>query len=88
MGRTSQWFRMAERPPTVDLRGGKASEDSFSRLMTNLTVAYKVDSRADFFTGAAPVLAVSSEDFGRLLCPILRTERNRSEKEGRSAYCG
>ena len=41
--RTSQWFRIAERPPTTDLRGGKASEDSFTRLMANLVVAYAVE---------------------------------------------
>jgi len=74
---------MAEIPPTADFRGGKASEDSFSRLMTNLTVAYAVDFQADFFADAVPGLAVSSEDFWWLLCPILRTERNRSEKEDR-----
>ena len=54
--------------------------------MTNLTVAYAVDFRADFFTDAAPGLAARSEDFWRLPRPILSAERNRSEnlKEGRS----
>ena len=49
---------MAERPPVADLRGGKASEDSFSRLMTNLTVAYAVDFQADLFVDASPWLTV------------------------------
>ena len=49
---------MAERPPIADLRGGKASEDSFSRLTTNLTVAYTVDFRAGFFADAAPVFSI------------------------------
>jgi len=31
---------MAERPPATDLRGGKASADSFTRWMANLVVAY------------------------------------------------
>ena len=49
---------MAERPPTADLRGGKASEDSFSRLMTNLIVEYAVDFQSDLLSGAAPESAV------------------------------
>ena len=61
---------MAERHPTADLRGGNASEDSFTRLMANLVVEYAVDFQP--------------EDFWRSLCPILKTDRNRSEKEGRS----
>ena len=47
---------MAERPPTADLRGGKASEDSLSRLTTNLAVVYTVDFLADLFADAAPGL--------------------------------
>jgi hypothetical protein len=44
---TSQCCRMAERPPTTDLRGGKASEDSFTRLMANFVVEYAVDFQFD-----------------------------------------
>ena len=47
MSRTSQWFRIAERPPATDLRGGKASEDSFTRLMANLVVEYAVELHFD-----------------------------------------
>ena len=57
---------MAERPPTTDLRGGNASEDSFTRLMANLVAAYVVDFQSDVLPGVAPEPAASSEDFGRL----------------------
>jgi hypothetical protein len=40
---------MAKRPPATDLRGGKASEDSFTMLMANLVVEYAVDIRLFFF---------------------------------------
>ena len=36
-----------ERPPATDLRGGKTSEDSFTRLMANLVVAYAVELQLD-----------------------------------------
>ena len=57
---------MAERPPATDLRGGNASEDSFTRLMANLVVAHAVDFLSDFSSGAAPESAASFEGFGRL----------------------
>jgi hypothetical protein len=82
---------MAERPPATDLRGGKTSEDSFTRLMANLVVAYAVDFQSDLFSDATLGSAVGSEDFLRSLCPILKTERNRLEREGRSVMrerCG
>lgn len=44
---------MAERPPTTDLRGGKASEDSFTTLIANLVAVYAVDFQSDLFTDAA-----------------------------------
>jgi len=50
---TSQWPRMTERPPATDLRGGNTSEDSFTRLMANLVVAYVVDFQSDFFIDTA-----------------------------------
>ena len=49
MDHTSQWFMMAERPPASDLRGGKASEDSFTMLMANFVVAYVVDFQSGLF---------------------------------------
>ena len=49
---------MAERPPVADLRGGKTSEDSFSRLMIKSTVEDTVDIRADLFMDAALGLTV------------------------------
>ena len=57
---------MAERPPATDLRGGNTSEDSFTRLMANLVVAYAVDPQSDLFSGAAPGSAVRSDDLGVL----------------------
>jgi len=53
MDHTSQWFRIAERPPAMDLRGGKASADSFTILMANLVAEYAVDFWRDFFSYAA-----------------------------------
>jgi hypothetical protein len=50
---TSQCCRMAERPPATDLSGGKASEDSFTRLMANLVVEYAVDFQSDLLSCAA-----------------------------------
>ena len=52
-GCTSQCFRMAERPPATDLRGGKASEDSFTIWMASLVVEYALDFQFDFFSYAA-----------------------------------
>ena len=69
---TSQCCKMAERPPATDLRGGKASEDSFTILIANLVVEYAVDFQLDSSSSAARVL---SEDFGFLLRPLLKTER-------------
>ena len=68
------------RPPATDLRGGNTSEDSFTRLMANLVVAYVVDFPSDLFLDTA-FLSTRSEDSGSPLCPILKTDRNRSEKE-------
>jgi len=47
---TSQWFRIAERPPTTDLRGGNASEDSFTRLIASLVVAYAVEPQPNLLS--------------------------------------
>ena len=58
---------MAERPPAADWRGGKAAEDSFSRSMTSLVVAYAVDIQSNLVSGAAPESAMWSEDSGRLV---------------------
>ena len=51
--RTSQWARIAESPPATDLRGGKASEDSFTTLKANLVVAYAVDFQLGLFLDTA-----------------------------------
>lgn len=71
---TSQCSRMAERPPTTDLSGGKASADSFTRLMANLVVEYAVDFQFDTFSSVALRLAVSSEGFNRPLRPVSVTD--------------
>jgi len=84
MDRTSQCLRIAERPPATDLRGGKASEDSFTIWMANLVVEYAVDFRLDLFLDAGPASAVSSEDFVRFLFPLLKTDRNKSGVARRS----
>ena len=65
---------MAERPPTTDLSGGSASEDSFTRLMANLVVAYAVDFQSDSLSGAGPGLTVWTEGSGRLLWSIPGTD--------------
>ena len=49
---------MAERLPATDLRGGNTSEDSLTRLMASLVVAYAVDFQSDLFSGASPELVV------------------------------
>ena len=67
MERTSRFFRMAERPPVADWRGGNAAEDSFSRSMTSLVVAYAVDVQSNLLSGATPESAMWSEDSGRLV---------------------
>jgi hypothetical protein len=86
---TSQCSRIAERPPTTDLSGGKTSEDSFTRLMANLVVEYAVDFQFDSFSWASLDLVVlSSEDFGLLLCPLSRTGRIRPKTAGWSALHG
>ena len=63
---------MAERPPTIDLRGGNASEDSLTKLMANLVVAYAVDFQFSLFSSAAPG---SAGGFGRLLWSLPGTGR-------------
>jgi len=78
MNRTSQCLRIAERPPATDLRGGKASEDSFIIWMANLVVEYAVNFRLDLFLDVGPESAVSSEDFVRFLFSLPKTDRNRS----------
>jgi hypothetical protein len=73
---TSQCCRMAEKPPATDLSGGKTSEDSFTILMANLVAEYVVDFQLDLFSCAAlGSVVLSSEDIGRSLCPLSRTDR-------------
>ena len=60
--RTSQCFKMAERPPTMDLRGGKTSDDSFTILMANLVVEYAVDFQVELFSVVAVGSTASFED--------------------------
>ena len=62
---------MAERLPTTDLSGGKASADSSTRLMANLVVEYVVDFQFDPFSSTALGLTVCSEVSGCLLCSVL-----------------
>ena len=64
---------MAERHPTADLRGGKTSEDSFTRLMANLVVAYAVDFQSDLLSGAAFESEVWAVGSGALLWSLLET---------------
>ena len=78
---------MAERPPTTDLRGGNASEDSFTRLMASLVVAYAVDFQSDLLLGAPPVLVVRPEGFGRLLSSLPGTGGIRPELVSGSVLC-
>ena len=81
MERTSQWSRMTERPPATDLRGTSAPEASFNTLTANLVVAYAVDFKSDFFSGAAPVSVVSlvlPEDLGGVLSSLPGTDGVRS----------
>jgi len=84
MDHTSQCFRMAERPPATDLRGGKTSEDSFTIWMASLVAEYAVDFRLDLLLGAVPRSTVSSEDPMRFLFPGLKTDRIRFEAVERS----
>ena len=58
---------MAERPPVTDLSGGNTSEDSFTRFIANLVVAYVVDFQSDPLSGAALESTVWPEASGRLL---------------------
>jgi hypothetical protein len=53
INRTSECCRIAERHPLIRLRGGKASELSFTRLMANLVVAYGVDLQRGLFSCVA-----------------------------------
>jgi hypothetical protein len=46
MDHTSQYSRTAERPPAIDTRGGKTSENSFT--VADLVVEYSVGSWVDF----------------------------------------
>ena len=66
MGHTSQCLRIAESPPATDLRGGKASEDSFTRLMASLVVAYTVEPQFDLLSYPGLGSIVWSGVFGRL----------------------
>ena len=61
---------MAERPPATDLRGGNASEDSFTRSMANLVAAYAVDFKSDALSGSGLGSTVLSEGFGRLFWSV------------------
>jgi len=70
---------MAEGTPARDLRGGKASEGSFTILMANLVVAYAADFRSDLFLDIAVGSTVRSEDSGRPVWSLSGTGRVRSE---------
>ena len=85
--RTSQWSRTAERPPAMDLRGGNASEDSFTRFMANLVVAYVVDFQSDLLSGNIPTSVVWPQGFERVLSSLLGAGRVRSELVSGSVLC-
>ena len=72
--RTSQWSRIAERPPTTDLSGGKTSADSLTRLMASLVVEYAVDFQFDPFPPAALGSMVGSEGPDCPSCPVPVTD--------------
>ena len=61
---------MAERPPTTDLSGGNASEDSFTRSIANLVAAYAVDFQSDSLSGAALGSMARPEVSGRSLLSL------------------
>lgn len=85
-GHTSQCFRIAERPPATDLRGGKASEDSLTVLMASLVVEYAVDSiQPDFLLETARGSVVGFEGCRRSLCLSLKADRLFSETAWLSA---
>jgi len=69
LNHTSQWLRMAERPPARDLRGGKASEDSFIIWAANFVVVYAVDAQFDLFSAIAPGRTAGSGCSGCSICP-------------------
>ena len=50
-------------------------EDSFTRLMANLVVAYAVDFQSDSISGAAVEPAVWLEGFEGPLCSLPGTDR-------------
>jgi len=66
---TSQWFRMTERPPARDLRGGKASEDSFIISASNFVVAYVEDFQFDLLSAIALDQTTGSGGSGVSVCP-------------------
>jgi len=61
------------------LRGGKASEDSFTILMANLVVAYAVDFQPVVFSSTALGLMACFEDPEFWPCPGLKTDLIRLE---------
>ena len=83
--RTSQRFRMAERPPITDLSGGNTSEDSFTRSIATLTPAYVVDFQSDSVLGAALGSIVRPEASGRPLWSFPGTCRFSSASVSGSA---
>jgi len=73
-GHTSQWLRMAERPPAINLRGGGASDDSLIILMANFVVAYVVDFQFDLFSSVASGLTAGLDGAERSVCPVPVTD--------------
>ena len=72
---TSQWFMIAERPPATDLRGGNTSEDSFTKSIANLVVAYVVDFQSDFLP--RPLLKIEKILFEAVEDSLLREKRSQ-----------
>ena len=82
MDHTSQWFRMAERPPATDLRGGKASDESFTIWTASLVAAYVVDFQSDLVSSIVLGFTVGFEGFEGFECwprPGLKMDRIRSD---------
>jgi len=52
-GNTSQFSKIKQRPPAIDLSGGRASAESLTPQRSNLAVADAVDFQFDSFSSAA-----------------------------------
>jgi len=76
---TSQLFKIAERPPTTDLRGKKTSEDSVTALTANFAASYAADFPFDLPSSSTGGLVARFECSNDPLRSGL--DRNGLEKE-------